>query len=73
LLTYDSDVIGSYTSICDEYEQAFEEEVLKHRTFFASKQLPKNVVIRLFLMPLKDKAILVQQMDAALKACQAAF
>lgn len=73
LLTYDSDAVKSNTSICDDYRAAFEAEVLHYRSFFAGKSLPKNVIVRLFLMPLQEKKTLVKQMDEALKACQAAF
>lgn len=73
LLTYDSDAIKNYDIVCDDYTKAFEEEVLRYHSLFASKKLPGNVIIRLFLMPLKEKKALVQQMDGVLKACQAAF
>jgi hypothetical protein len=73
LLTYDSNVVGNHSSVCKEYQADFEEEVLKYRDCFASKDLPTNVTVRLFLLPLKQKALLVQQMDEALKACQAAL
>lgn len=70
LLTYDSRAIGSHTSICEEYQRAFEEEVFKYHDLFASKQLPTNVVVRLFLLPLKEKAVLAKQMDEELKRWQ---
>ncbi len=73
LLTYDSRVVASHTSLSEEYEIAFKEEVLRHRATFATKELPNNLEIRLFLLPLKDKVELVKQMDEALKACQTAY
>lgn len=73
LLTYDSTAVMAHNSVCEEYENAFKEEVFRYRDLFASKELPKNVIVRLFLLPLKDKADLVKQMDEALKACQEIF
>lgn len=72
LLTYDSSVVKSYVSVCAEYELGFVKEVLEHREAFAKKELPQNIEVRLFLLPIKSKVELVYQMDEALKKCQAA-
>ncbi|MBZ0187279.1 MAG: DUF1837 domain-containing protein [Candidatus Obscuribacterales bacterium] len=73
LLTYDSKTIQSFKEVSDEYKREFEKEVLRYRDTFASKALPTNVAIRLFLFPLKKKSELVEEMDEALKQCQATF
>jgi hypothetical protein len=73
LLTYNSKAIDSHSQICDEYQAAFEKEVLHYRNLFATKELPKNVIIRLFLLPLKEKAQLVKQMHEELRKCQALY
>ena len=73
LLTYDSHAIGAHTSVCEEYQRAFEKEVFNYHDLFASKQLPTNVLVRLFLLPLKEKAALAKQMDEELKRWQSAF
>ncbi len=71
LLTYDSSVVAGHSSVCDKFKAEFEKEVLAHRQAFANANLPANLTIHLFLLPLKDKATLVAQMDEALKQCQA--
>lgn len=73
LLTYESKVVQRHTSVCDEYAAEFEKEILHYQNLFAEKELPKNVIVRLFLLPLESKKKLVGQMDEALKKCQAAF
>jgi hypothetical protein len=73
LLTYDSDAVAGHQSVCAAYEAAFTEEVLRYHSLFASKVLPTNVTVRLFLLPLRQKIQLVKDMDEALKACQAAL
>jgi hypothetical protein len=71
LLTYNSDVVGSFEEVSTNFKQQFEKEVLEIRDTFASRELPKQLRIRLFLFPMKNKAELVSQFDDRLKAVQA--
>lgn len=73
LLTYDSPTVAAHHDLTAKYIEEFKQEVLLHRDSFASKSLPTNVTVRLFLLPLRQKAELVRLMDEALKACQAAL
>jgi hypothetical protein len=73
LLTYDSQLYTSHVGVTTPYKTAFATELRKHHATFASKNLPKNVTIRLLLLPLQSKARLAQLMDQALKSCQDAF
>lgn len=70
LLTYESDTVNGYDRCSEEYKRAFEEEIMQSYGKFASKELPQNVVINLFLMPLKDKADLIGRLDEKLKVWQ---
>jgi hypothetical protein len=78
LLTYDSQTVASHTNVCDAYTQEFTAEVernrdafeAKYRALLYSKKLPPSVSVRLYLLPLHQKATLVKQMDEALKKCQ---
>jgi len=68
LLTYDSEVIQSYKECSDEYKKAFEEEIAANYQRFIKKELPDNVVVNLFLVPLESKKQLIEKLDAKLKA-----
>ena len=70
LLTYDSTCISRFTHVCDEYEAAFREEIMKHYATFAGKDLPRSLKIHLFLMPLKSKAELRDKLHERLKTWQ---
>lgn len=73
LLTYDSKVTGSFTESSKEYREKIEAELRKYWKSFASKDLPKTVVIKLFLLPLSTKKELQKAFDSALKACQSIY
>lgn len=66
LLTYDSRCVTDHAAVTPPYEKAFRDEVAKHYAAFASKDLPKNIRIHLFLMPLKSKTDLVAKLDQQL-------
>lgn len=70
LLTYNSPCVSSFNHVCDDYKRRFEEEVLKHHKTFSGKNLPKNLRVHLFLMPLKSKVDLVQKLYEKLRAWQ---
>ncbi|MBT7788220.1 MAG: DUF1837 domain-containing protein [Calditrichaeota bacterium] len=70
LLTYDSSVINSHT-VCDEqYRIEFEREIMFNFDRFVSKNLPGEIRIHLFLLPLKQKEELVTLLDTKLKIWQ---
>ncbi|RMG19902.1 MAG: DUF1837 domain-containing protein [Methanobacteriota archaeon] len=68
LLTYDSECVKDFNECSDGYVQAFEAEINHHYENFASKELPEKVIIHLFLLPLKSKEKLVEELDRKLKA-----
>ena len=70
LLTYDSETLAKHDSVCVDYEAAFEKEVRGHHETFAAKNLPKEVRIELFLVPLRNKSDLNTRFDEKLKAWQ---
>jgi len=70
LLTYDSPCVASHHECSAAYCAEFEHEVIEHYTTFCGKELPKNVVIHLFLLPLLNKAELVSELDRRLKGLQ---
>lgn len=70
LLTYDSEAVNAFTQASDEYKIAFEQEIENNYTKFTGKNLPKNLTINLFLVPLKSKGDLVHKLDNKLKAWQ---
>ena len=70
LLTYNSPTVCCHTDITDKFKIAFEQELLTHRNAFASKFLPGNLKIYLFLFPLKSKEELITAFDDKLKHCQ---
>ncbi|PYZ97012.1 hypothetical protein CR205_13065 [Alteribacter lacisalsi] len=69
LLTYDSLTIKSHKEVCDEYTQALTDEMNKHHDSFRGKELP-NINIPLILLPLEDKAKLVEALDNKLRVWQ---
>jgi len=70
LLTYNSEAISAHTEVSDKFLLAFKEEVQKHYETFSSKNPLKEIRVHLFLFPAKDKAGLLTEFDARLKACQ---
>ena len=67
LLTYNSDTVGTYTEVSTAYEAAFEAEVGAAWEAFGKRAPPLPVKVHLFLLPLRDKAELVAEMDAGLR------
>ena len=65
LLTYDSDVVNSFSGVSAEYKAAFKRELERYHVTFRSKSLPA-VRIYLFLVPLKDKTELLGELDQEL-------
>lgn len=70
LLTYDSDAVAAHTSRTDEYATVFRSEVLDVRERFSKNDLPKDFAIHLILVPLKEKATLLEELNRRLKNIQ---
>jgi len=70
LLTYDSLTVQGYTRCDAQYEAAFVKEVESHWENFAGKDLPTELRIHLFLLPLRTKKQLVAILDERLKSWQ---
>lgn len=70
LLTYESDAVKSFDVCSNEYQNVFETEIMSNYEKFSSKKIPKEVVINLFLMPLKNKKELANKLDGKLKTWQ---
>lgn len=74
LLTYDSPTVNAHKLVTPAYIAEFEAEVKKHHNTFAAKEeLPKQVRVHLFLVPLRSKASLVATLDQRLKKLQEAL
>lgn len=71
LLTYDSPCLAGHNECTDEYVTAFTEEIMQHYNSFRGKELPENITIHLFLLPLEAKKRLVAELDNKLKGLQA--
>lgn len=69
-LTYDSRTVAAHTICTEDYIQQFEKEVRKHYATFSDNDLPSELRIHLFLLPLKSKKDLVQMLDEKLKTWQ---
>lgn len=70
LLTYDSECLAKYTECSEKYCKDFQDEIMKHHSLFSEKQLPPNVTIHLFLLPLEAKSKLIKALDTKLKGWQ---
>jgi hypothetical protein len=70
LLTYDSPCVAGHTSCDSAYVKAFEQEITKHYGAFCGRDLPNEIRIHLFLLPLHQKKVLVEVLDTKLKAWQ---
>jgi hypothetical protein len=70
LLTYNSDTIAQHTSMSDKYREAVKKELLDFYDKFAKKDLPASLRIHLFLIPLGDKKLLVDELHKKLRAMQ---
>lgn len=70
LLTYNSDAIKAHDHVSAAFLKAFLDEVNQHYATFATKNPLTSIRVHLFLFPAKDKAGLLADFDARLKACQ---
>lgn len=71
LLTYESSTVNNFSVCNDDYKEKFIEELASNHVKFSGKQLPRNVVIHLILVPLKSKKNLIAKLDGKLKIWQA--
>jgi len=69
-LTYESPVVKSHSKLTAKYKSEFENELRKHYKRFCRKQLPENLSIHLFMLPLHLKKSLVEAFDRRLESCQ---
>ena len=70
LLTYNSPCVNEH-NVCDStYAKAFEREINKNYLSFVRRNLPKEIMIHLFLLPLHKKDTIVQILDDKLKLWQ---
>ncbi len=69
-LTYESRVIRDSNAVTEEFRKKFDKEVRKHYKAFSDKNLPPEIKIHLFLLPLKLKSMLVEAFEKRLKSCQ---
>lgn len=67
LITYESNVVRSYTSISKEFESSLKEEVKKQYTYFVNKVGKIEIVIHLIMVPLHQKSVLVKAFDEELR------
>jgi hypothetical protein len=70
LLTYNSDTVSKHTSMSAEYKRAIEDEFVGFYNKFVKKALPASLRIHLFLVPLGDKKLLVDELHKKLRAMQ---
>jgi hypothetical protein len=70
LLTYKSKAVGGHSVVDQNYLEAIAEELSDHFDVFRVKELPTNVRIHVFLVPLLGKARLLEAFDDRLKALQ---
>lgn len=70
LITYDSKVVASYPANKEIYVGEFEGEIRHFYNKFKNKLLPNALRIHLFLIPLKSKENLVEELHKRLEACQ---
>ena len=70
LLTYDSPCVAAHSACDAAYAKAFEQEIGKHYASFTGRNLPNEIRIHLFLLPLLDKSALVAVLDEKLKLWQ---
>ena len=71
LLTYDSKTVAAHSRTDAAYEAAITSEFEKHHQRFRSAKLPSEVKIILILLPMNNKARLLERFDAKLKGMMA--
>lgn len=67
LLAYDSSTLAAHKRTDAAYEAAITAEFEKHHKRFCSSQLPREIKIILILLPMNNKAKLLERFDAKLK------
>lgn len=67
LLTYDSRTVAAHTKANAAYETALITEFERHHQRFAGANLPDEIRIILILLPMNNKAKLMERFDAKLK------
>jgi hypothetical protein len=70
LLTYDSEAVANHSSVTADYREAFAREVISHRESFCDNLPELPMRVHLFLLPLKNKDELAEEMDRDLRAAQ---
>jgi hypothetical protein len=70
LLTYDSECAAAHSACDKAYCEQFEAEILELQERFAAKKLPKDVVIDLLLVPMKEKKALLKVLEKKLRSWQ---
>lgn len=71
LLTYDSSTVAAHKRTDGIYEAAISAEFDKHHGRFRTANLPDEVKIILILLPMNNKAKLIERFDAKLKGMMA--
>ena len=67
LLAYDSTTVASYSHSNDDYRAAIFSEFERHYGHFIGKPLPEEIKIILILLPMNNKAKLLDRFDSKLK------
>lgn len=70
LLTYDSPCVAQHQACSQAYIDEFVDEILLNYNKFKSKDLPENITIHLFLLPLELKEKLIAELDRKLRGWQ---
>lgn len=71
LLTYDSTTVAAHTRTDAAYEAAITAEFEKHHQRFCGANLPGEIKVILILLPMNNKAKLLERFDAKLKGMMA--
>ncbi|MEO6635374.1 MAG: DUF1837 domain-containing protein [Devosia sp.] len=66
LIAYDSDAVGSFDKLCDEYTKSIAAEVEGLRSFFAERVTDLRLRFHLVFVPLNKKKDLVEKFDQLL-------
>lgn len=70
LLTYNSPTIKEFNQFSAEYIETLKAEFSQHYAEFVDSELSRKLRIHLLLIPLKNKALLVEVLHSKLKALQ---
>jgi len=69
LLTYESSLVKSESSLTDEFKEKMNAELVHHHFIFTEKELP-DLKIHLFLVPLGEKQKLIDVLHSKLEGMQ---